>query len=44
LSDKSEQEELYQTFKAMDINGDGKISREELLKGYKQIYKTLDEE
>ena len=43
LSTKKEQDELYKTFKAFDKNGDGKISREELLEGYKLMYKDRDE-
>lgn len=34
---------MYKTFKAFDKNSDGKISRQELLEGYKQMYKHLDE-
>lgn len=44
MSTKKEQEELYKTFKAMDKNGDGTITKEEFLEGYKQIYPQLDEE
>ena len=44
MSTKKEQEELYKTFKAMDLNGDGKISKDELFKGYKKIYKTYDDQ
>ena len=35
LSTKKEQEELYKSFKALDKNGDGKISKEELFEGYR---------
>jgi calcium-dependent protein kinase len=38
LSTKKEQEELYNTFKTMDKNGDGTITKEELIEGYKKIY------
>ncbi len=44
LSTKKEQEELYKTFKSMDKNGDGKITKEELLQGYKEIYTAKSEE
>lgn len=30
---------MYKSFKAMDTNGDGKISKQELLAGYVEIYK-----
>lgn len=42
LSTKKEQEELYRTFKAFDKNSDGKISKEELINGYKLMYKNMD--
>jgi len=35
MSSKKEQEELYKTFKSMDKNGDGTITKEEFLEGYK---------
>ena len=35
---------MYKTFKAFDKNGDGRISREELIEGYKRMYKNQDEE
>jgi calcium-dependent protein kinase len=38
MSSKHEQEELYKTFKALDVNGDGRISKSELIEGYKNIY------
>ena len=38
MSSKKEQEELLNTFKAFDKNGNGTISREELYEGYKEIY------
>ena len=44
LSNKKEQEELYKTFKAFDKNSDGKISKEELIEGYKKMYKNMDED
>lgn len=44
MSTKKEQEELYKTFKALDKNGDGKITKEELISGYKTIYGLMDED
>jgi calcium-dependent protein kinase len=46
LSTKKEQEELLNTFKTFDKNGNGTISRDELLEGYKEIYgnKMTEEE
>mmetsp|Transcript_33829 Transcript_33829/g.32943 ORF Transcript_33829/g.32943 Transcript_33829/m.32943 type:complete len:178 (-) Transcript_33829:46-579(-) len=44
LSTKKEQEELYKSFKTLDKNGDGKISKDELFEGYKQIYTHLPED
>jgi len=31
--------ELIQTFKKFDINGNGTISKDELLEGFKELYK-----
>jgi calcium-dependent protein kinase len=44
MSTKKEQEELYNTFKALDKNGDGRISKDELIIGYRRIYKELDDD
>ena len=44
MSSKKEQEELYTTFKAMDKNGDGTITKEELIEGYRTIFPQLDDE
>lgn len=44
MSTKEEQDRLYKSFKALDKNSDGKISKEELIEGYKQIYKNMSEE
>ena len=38
MSSKKDQEDLYNTFKAMDINGDGTITKAELIEGYKKIH------
>ena len=35
---KSEKEKLQHTFMALDKNADGKLSREELIQGYKEMY------
>jgi Ca2+-binding EF-hand superfamily protein len=34
---------LQESFKAFDKNSDGKITKEELIAGYKKIYKHLGE-
>jgi calcium-dependent protein kinase len=44
LTTKEEQAELYKSFKALDKNSDGKLSIDELIEGYKDIYKHLSEE
>ena len=38
LMGKKEKEKLQQTFIALDTNADGKLSEEELIKGYTQLY------
>jgi len=35
---------LYNSFKIFDKNSDGKISREEMIEGYKKIYENMSEE
>eukprot|EP00826_Nyctotherus_ovalis_P024653 TRINITY_DN1902_c0_g2_i2.p1 TRINITY_DN1902_c0_g2~~TRINITY_DN1902_c0_g2_i2.p1 ORF type:complete len:313 (+),score=72.26 TRINITY_DN1902_c0_g2_i2:773-1711(+) len=40
---KSEREELQQTFMALDKNADGKLSREELIDGYTEMYGSAEE-
>lgn len=42
LMSKSEKEKLQQTFIALDTNADGKLSREELIEGYREMH--LDRE
>jgi len=37
LVDKKEMEELERAFKAIDKNGDGKLSKEEILEGYEEF-------
>jgi len=37
LASKEDMNELHKAFKALDKNSDGKLSREELVEGYKQI-------
>jgi len=38
LMDKKEKDSLQQTFMALDKNHDGKLSQEELMEGYTNIY------
>ena len=42
LSTKEEKNELEKTFHALDINGDGKLSREELIIGTNHKIKLKD--
>lgn len=45
LLTKSEKENLARIFKAIDKNGDGKLSKEEILEGYDKFFgKTMDKE
>ncbi len=45
LLSKSEKENLSKVFKAMDKNGDGKLSKEEIVEGYDQFFgKTLSKD
>jgi len=37
---KNEKENLAKIFKAIDKNGDGKLSKEEILEGYDQLFGT----
>jgi len=37
LSTREEKSQLLSTFQALDLNGDGKLSREELITGYQKI-------
>ena len=41
---KKEHEELAKTFKILDINGDGEITKEELAEGFKKMNKLYDPE
>ena len=43
MTTKAEQDQLYSSFKALDTNNDGKLSKKELLEGYKKIYPHLSE-
>lgn len=44
LSDKKEQAELRQTFNQFDLNGDGKIEKDEFIQAYKKVYPQMDPE
>jgi Ca2+-binding EF-hand superfamily protein len=45
LSTKEEQDYMARTFKEIDIDGNGEISKEELLKGYQRLYSaTMSQE
>jgi calcium-dependent protein kinase len=39
---KKEKDDLERTFKAMDKNSDGQLSREELIEGYTAIFKDAE--
>ena len=43
LATKKQQRELRQTFNQFDENGDGVISKEEFLKGYRILYPSADQ-
>jgi calcium-dependent protein kinase len=45
LLTKSEKENLGKIFKAIDVNGDGKLSKDEILEGYTKFFgKTMERE
>ncbi len=45
LISKSEKETLAKIFKAMDKDGDGRLSKEEIMEGYEKFFgKTLNKE
>ena len=43
LASKDDMSELQRAFKALDKNSDGKLSRDELIDGYRKIYGELAE-
>lgn len=44
LASEEEKKELTETFKALDTNGDGLLSKEELKKGYKKTCGITNQE
>jgi Ca2+-binding EF-hand superfamily protein len=40
LSTREELDYMQKTFKALDLDGNGKITKEELHKGYIRLYET----
>lgn len=44
LASSEEIKEIKKAFKKLDLNQDGKISREELYKGYQEIYGDMAED
>jgi calcium-dependent protein kinase len=44
LASKEEVQELQRAFKSLDTNADGKLNREELIRGYQQILGDMAEE
>ena len=43
LMSKKDKEKMEQTFMALDTNADGKLSREELIEGYKTLYGNAEQ-
>ena len=43
LASKDEKNDLLKTFKSLDLNGDGKLSREELIIGFNKICSDPEE-
>jgi len=44
LATKEEKNQLLKTFQALDLNGDGQLSKEELIIGYKKIMESENAE
>ncbi len=38
LANKKDKSDLLKTFKQLDLNGDGLLSKEELVKGYNNVF------
>lgn len=44
VATKEEKNQLLKQFRALDENNDGKLSREELINGYKKVMSDIDAE
>ena len=44
LSNKQDQEALQESFRQLDKNSDGKLSKQEMIEGYAKIYPEMTKE